>query len=117
MTSLRPSCSFFPLVLVLSPYYTVRSATLFNCIQRGHQQALESYQMFLVMSVLGGINYPGACALAGAAFSYSRVKWAEGYATGNPASRYEHWASFGVWGSLLTVMFATGATAVKMLIE
>jgi len=92
-------------------------ARLFNCIQRGHQQALESYQMFLAMSILGGINYPGACALAGITYCFSRIKWAEGYATGNPASRYDHWASFGVWSALLTVIFATGSSAVKMLIE
>jgi len=92
-------------------------AKLFNCVQRGHQQALESYPMFLALSMLGGIQYPAACAIAGIIFCYSRLKWAEGYATGNPGSRYDHWASFGIWGSLLTVLFATGATAVKMLLE
>ena len=71
-------------------------ATSFNCIQRGHQQALESYPMFLALSMVGGIQYPLTCAAGGALWNYARFKWAEGYATGDPSQRYSHWSSKGV---------------------
>ena len=71
-------------------------ATSFNCVQRGHQQALESYPMFLALSLVGGIQYPLTCAAGGALWNYARLKWAEGYATGDPSARYSHWASKGV---------------------
>ena len=71
-------------------------ATSFNCVQRGHQQALESYPMFLALSLVGGIQYPLTCAAGGALWNYARFKWAEGYATGDPSQRYSHWASKGV---------------------
>merc|ERR1719324_1609525 len=30
----------------------------FNCVQRGHQQALETYPQILVCSLVGGIRHP-----------------------------------------------------------
>lgn len=52
--------------------------TTFNCIQRAHQQALETYPTFLVCSVLGGIRQPLTTAAYGLLWCVARLKWAEG---------------------------------------
>jgi glutathione S-transferase len=80
---------------------------VFNCIQRGHQQALETYPQFVVLSLIGGFQYPASVALGGLLWAYARLKWAEGYGTGTPSNRYSHWSSYGIWTSLLIQLFAT----------
>ncbi len=35
-----------------------KNKLLFNCYQRGHQNALESYPQFLAFLLIGGIKYP-----------------------------------------------------------
>ena len=37
----------------------------FNCVQRGHQQALETYTAYVAMSLVGGIRFPVTVTLAG----------------------------------------------------
>lgn len=37
----------------------------FNCVQRGHQQALETFPMLLAASLVGGIRYPVSVAAFG----------------------------------------------------
>jgi glutathione S-transferase len=86
------------------------NARLFNCVQRGHHQALETYPQFLLFSVLGGIRFPVFTALSGMMWVYARQKWAEGYATGKPENRYSHWAGHGVWYGLLGCLLATVGT-------
>jgi glutathione S-transferase len=91
------------------------AAKKFNCVQRGHQQALETYPQFLCLSVLGGIRFPLFTALTGIIWMYSRVKWAEGYASGDPAVRYSHWASKGIWYALLFGSMASIGTALRFM--
>mmetsp|Transcript_5516 Transcript_5516/g.15213 ORF Transcript_5516/g.15213 Transcript_5516/m.15213 type:complete len:182 (-) Transcript_5516:133-678(-) len=87
----------------------------FNCIQRGHQQALETYTSFVVLSLLGGATHPFFVTAAGIAWIVGRWKWAEGYATGDPTARYTSmWSRF-VWYSLLGVATAAMSTAVRVL--
>lgn len=83
----------------------------FNCAQRGHQQALETYTQFIVLSVIGGISYPLTVTLAGLLWNLARVQWAKGYATGEPGNRYNSWVSRGIWTSLIAVFCATMGTA------
>jgi len=91
-------------------------ATEFNNVQRGHQQALESYTSLVAMSLLGGIGFPISVTLGGVYWCYARLKWAEGYRVA-AKDRYNHWSAVGVWVGLVTAMFASGAVAVKMLIN
>jgi glutathione S-transferase len=85
----------------------------FNCIQRGHQQALETYPIFLTLSVIGGLSFPVTVAAGGALWSYARLKWAEGYAI-KVDKRYSHWSSKGIWTGLFVPLVASVATAVKI---
>ena len=58
-------------------------AKQFNCHQRAHQQALETYTNFVVCSIIGGVRQPIITSLAGIVYIISRVKWAKGYTTGS----------------------------------
>ena len=91
-------------------------AKIFNCIQRGHQQALETYPQFLAASLVGGYRYPISATIGGLYWVLARVKYAEGYSTGDPKKRYEHWSSRGVWAGLLWQFGAAAATAVSLLV-
>jgi MAPEG family len=92
-------------------------AKQFNCVQRGHQQALETYSQFLGLSLIGGISFPVSATIGGIMWSYARLTWANGYATGEPGNRYSHWASRWIWTGLLVEMTAAAATAVKLVIQ
>lgn len=87
----------------------------FNCVQRGHQQALETYTQFIVLSVVGGLSFPISTTLSGLLWFYSRIKWAEGYRTGEPSKRYQSWVAFGIWTSLLLGAACSVGTVVKLL--
>lgn len=69
-------------------------------IQRGHQQALETFPMFLILSLIGGLRHPLLTAAAGVAFILGRKQWAASYASDGPAGRYNgQWTRF-IWYSL-----------------
>ena len=84
----------------------------FNCHQRAHQQALETYANFVICSVIGGIRQPLLTLLAGCLYIIARVKWAKGYTTGDPINRYKASGGWGhhVWTSLLTTMVCALST-------
>ena len=86
-------------------------AKKFNCIQRGHQQALETYGSFLALSVVGGLAFPVTTIVSGVLWIYARGKWADGYATGDPAKRYQSAAGRHVWTALGNLMIASLGTA------
>lgn len=89
-----------------------KSAKLFNCIQRGHQQALETYASFVVMSLVGGIKFPLTSAFGGFIWLIARFAWADGYATGEPNQRYSAFTAIGVWTSLVMVLVAAIGTSI-----
>jgi len=64
-----------------------KEAKEFNCHQRAHQQALETYSNFVACSIIGGIRQPLLTSLAGLLYIVARVKWAKGYCTGDPINR------------------------------
>lgn len=80
----------------------------FNCIQRAHQSTLETYPQFLLLLMVGGLQYPRVAAVGGVVYLLGRIAYAIGYSTGDPQKRV--WGSFGFVGlvALLgsTVSFA-----------
>eukprot|EP01065_Artemidia_motanka_P047481 TRINITY_DN7455_c0_g1_i1.p1 TRINITY_DN7455_c0_g1~~TRINITY_DN7455_c0_g1_i1.p1 ORF type:complete len:180 (+),score=69.77 TRINITY_DN7455_c0_g1_i1:83-622(+) len=90
-------------------------ARKFNCVQRGHQQALETYTSFLALALFGGIRHPLTSTLSGLLWCISRLKWADGYASGDPAARYTSFWSTGFWNALLGMMSATVSTGLAVL--
>lgn len=87
----------------------------FNCVQRGHQQALETYTQFVTLSMVGGITFPITTVLGGLVWSIARWKWAQGYASGEPDKRYENFFARGIWSGLLCQLLTASATAVGIL--
>lgn len=86
-------------------------AKLFNCVQRGHQHALETYPQYLVLSVIAGVKFPVTTTLGGLLWLLARTQWVEGYKTGDPAKRYQGWMAYGIWTSLIIIMVAALCTA------
>eukprot|EP00668_Euglena_longa_P045414 GGOE01061074.1.p1 GENE.GGOE01061074.1~~GGOE01061074.1.p1 ORF type:complete len:179 (+),score=25.58 GGOE01061074.1:40-576(+) len=87
----------------------------FNCVQRGHQHAFETYTQFVALSLIGGLRHPITTALAGIVWTIARLRWAEGYASGDPEKRYSSPWGACVWYSLVAVMTTAGSTALGIL--
>jgi len=89
-----------------------QEAKEFNCHQRAHQQALETYANFVVCSIIGGVRQPLLTSLSGILYITARVKWAQGYATGDPMNRYTGSGGWGkhVWTSLLMTFVCAAST-------
>ncbi|CAH1437063.1 unnamed protein product [Lactuca virosa] len=60
---------------------------IFNCIQRGHQNSLESLPIFFVLMVLGGFKHPLICSCLGLAYTVTRFFYFKGYSSGDPKGR------------------------------
>mmetsp|Transcript_6793 Transcript_6793/g.13980 ORF Transcript_6793/g.13980 Transcript_6793/m.13980 type:complete len:164 (-) Transcript_6793:144-635(-) len=59
----------------------------FNCIQRAHQNTLESWSMVMITMLAVGLVYPVSSALSGLAWVLGRFVYGFGYALGNPSFR------------------------------
>jgi hypothetical protein len=92
------------------------TAAKFNQIQRGHQQILESFQVYLITALIGGWEYPVVCAAFGLMWIKGRKDWAEGYKI-SAKNRYDKPFAMFAWYSLFAQIFATGTMAVKVMIQ
>jgi glutathione S-transferase len=84
----------------------------FNCIQRVHQNTLESYPQFLMLLFIGGLHLPKTTAALGTVYLIGRICFAHGYYTGEPAKR-----KYGMFGmiALLGMVGTTLCTAFHQL--
>jgi len=89
-----------------------QEAKEFNCHQRAHQQALETYTNFVVCSIIGGVRQPLLTTLSGMLYITARVNWAKGYSTGDPMNRYKGSGGWGkhIWTSLLMTFVCSAST-------
>ncbi|KAM0022018.1 putative glutathione transferase [Helianthus debilis subsp. tardiflorus] len=60
---------------------------LFNCIQRGHQNSLETLPFFFVLMVVGGLKHPVICSGLGVVYTIARFFYFTGYSSGDPNGR------------------------------
>ncbi|XP_061347861.1 uncharacterized protein LOC133293328 [Gastrolobium bilobum] len=82
-----------------------KDAKLFNCIQRGHQNSLETMPIFFMLMILGGLKHPSICAALGILCTVARYFYFTGYATGEPKNRLTMGRSFFL--ALLGLMLCT----------
>lgn len=61
----------------------------FNCIQRGHQNSLETQPIFLASLVMSGLQYPVTAASVGLVYLIGRIIYFNGYSTGLPNNRFK----------------------------
>jgi len=85
---------------------------LFNCYQRAHQNFLENYPGFLMTVFAGGLQHPITSAAAGLLYLVSRLIYARGYQTGDPAKRMR--GQFG-YLPLLVLWGTTVSTTVSLI--
>eukprot|EP01116_Phalansterium_solitarium_P004913 TRINITY_DN16125_c0_g1_i1.p1 TRINITY_DN16125_c0_g1~~TRINITY_DN16125_c0_g1_i1.p1 ORF type:complete len:157 (+),score=22.37 TRINITY_DN16125_c0_g1_i1:25-471(+) len=85
---------------------------LFNCVQRGHQNALEIYPTVLALLLLGGLKHPLICAASGVVWMAGRFFYAQGYATGEPSKRQR--GAFGYLG-LFAMLGSTISLSLSLL--
>jgi len=94
---------------------TSESARKFNAIQRGHQAALESYSQFLLMSLIGGMEFPVTVALGGLMWCIGRWNWAKVYATElDPCKSWRHPLSQGICMGMSIAFVTTTFTAIQV---
>lgn len=81
---------------------------VFNCVQRGHQNFLETYGGMLALIITGGLFNACGAAIAGAVYLVGRFVYFEGYRSGDPAkrSRGAFW-----YFSLLYLLYVNGSGA------
>eukprot|EP00999_Lentomonas_sp_LEN2_P001436 NODE_2477_length_563_cov_165.463303_g2427_i0.p1 GENE.NODE_2477_length_563_cov_165.463303_g2427_i0~~NODE_2477_length_563_cov_165.463303_g2427_i0.p1 ORF type:complete len:145 (-),score=24.33 NODE_2477_length_563_cov_165.463303_g2427_i0:50-484(-) len=75
----------------------------FNRIQRGHQNALETYSSYAILNLITGLKYPIVAAVLAGFWCFGRLMYRKGYEK-DPKARYEkggsvHW--IGTIGSLI----------------
>lgn len=85
---------------------------MFNCIQRAHQNTLESLPVVFVSVLLCGIVYPKFAAACGALYVTSRFSFAWGYYTGDPKNRAR--GKYGAIG-MLGLFFAMFVSAIRQI--
>ena len=93
---------------------TSKDAVKFNCVQRGHQQALETFTSYVALSLVGGLRHPYAVATMGLFWIIGRLRWATCYAQGGPEARYGSAFSLFIWVSLFVSLAATGSFALGL---
>ncbi|XP_050394385.1 microsomal glutathione S-transferase 3 [Patella vulgata] len=84
----------------------------FNCYQRAHQNTLENLPFFLIFLMMGGLQFPRISAVCGILYLASRIVYAYGYYTGDPAKRNR--GAFGYIG-LLGLLISTVAFGLNLL--
>ncbi|DBB06139.1 hypothetical protein WJX82_010962 [Trebouxia sp. C0006] len=89
-----------------------KNANAFNCVQRGHQNSLEGYAMFLSLLLPSGLKYPVAASIFGLIWIAGRILYFQGYSSGDPKARLRgNWGHIGELGLLVLV----GMTAYSLL--
>ena len=87
----------------------------FNCVQRGHQNALETYPAFVFCNAIAGVRHPLMATTLTMAWCVGRIAYMRGYATGKPDLRYSYGGTLH-WLSLVGSVFLAGTVALDFLI-
>lgn len=87
----------------------------FNNVQRGHQQALETFPTFLALSFASGQRFPLTTAFLGVLYAVTRVAWANAYTAYGAEGRYSTWLGKQVWAPIVLLTATSAFAAVEQL--
>lgn len=90
-----------------------KTADAFNRVQRGHQNYLEGSDSYAIMTLVGGLKHPIACAIGTVTFCVGSYLYMEGYADPDldvKLARYEKGAAI-KWVGFLTSLISCGKLA------
>ena len=82
-------------------------AKTFNCIQRSHQQALETYPSYLAMALLSGFRFPVFTSAVGVLYVAARLQWAEHYSKLGAEQRYSSYLAKQVWTPVIMLTLSS----------
>eukprot|EP00775_Hariotina_reticulata_P012726 gene12726-12856_t len=83
----------------------------FNCVQRAHQNTLETLGPVLVMESLLGFQHPLTAATLGMIWNVGRIVYTLGYSTGDPNKRLPGIAIAGL--TYLVMIIVTCVTGIR----
>jgi len=86
--------------------------SVFDCVQRAHQNTLEYLPSFLALLMLNGLAAPYSTAAAGMVWNIARVIYVIGYGKGDPNGRLPGAAVSGL--AFLGLILATFGNGVAM---
>jgi hypothetical protein len=91
-------------------------AKAFNCVQRSHQQQLETLPQFFFCLAVAGPIFPLTSSLLALMSLLCRYVWAAGYSNmdADPAKRYDHPLSKYVWSALFGSYWMVFAAALSV---
>ena len=97
---------------------TSKNARAFNCVQRSHQQILETFTGYLMTALLAGLEFPLSTSFFCGLWLYSRRVWQQGYSTsdGAPGKRYDHPFAGFFWTAMLVVWMLCCLSAISVLL-
>ncbi|KAL3928616.1 MAG: hypothetical protein SGBAC_012573 [Bacillariaceae sp.] len=94
-----------------------KTADAFNRVQRGHQNYLEGSDSYVIMTLVGGLKHPIACAIGTVTFCVGSYLYMEGYADTDldvTHARYEKGAAI-KWAGFVTSLISCGKLAFDMI--
>ena len=93
-----------------------KHALAFNCVQRSHQQIMETLPGYLVVSLISAVHFPLTASLLCSLWLYSRMVWAAGYANdkGDASQRYSHPFSRFFWQATLALIVLSTLSSVNL---
>ena len=97
---------------------TSKHAKAFNCVQRSHQNILETVPGYFITVMISGLEYPVATFFFASVWLYSRMVWAKGYASGDgdAGERYSHKHSKFFWHCMLALLVMSWLVAMQLLL-
>lgn len=97
---------------------TSKHARAFNCVQRSHQQILETLPGYFVTVLFSGLEFPVTAFFLASLWLYSRKVWVNGYATcmGDVSQRYSLPFSTVFWNCKLALLMTSWFVAIQLLL-
>jgi len=97
---------------------TSKHVRAFNCVQRSHQQILETLPGYFCTVLITGLEFPITSFVIASLWLYSRIVWVKGYAAsmGQPMDRYSHPFSGFFWHAMTALSVTSLFVAAQLLL-